>query len=472
VRALARGDQSRAPVPPDQSSRRVELSDAGLFSGLFAHGDAAAAASDHAVVDAMIEFEVALLRALATLELAPAEAADEIAAVVEHGDVDFDLAELGRGTGEQGTPVPALLRALRRQLSSSAAAYLHTGATSQDVVDTAMMLVTRNVLDVVIRDFSTAADACASLADRHRGSIEPGRTLLQQALPLTFGLKAAFWLDGIDGVIAELTSVRERELAIQFGGAVGTLASLGDRGLDVGAELAHQLGLPAPPIPWHTIRLRPARIAGALGAALGVAGKIGRDVALLAQTEVAEVSEGGGEGRGGSSTMPHKRNPVGAVGLVACAQRGPGLVATMLAAMPQEHERGAGSWQAEWETLLALLRLSGSAAATLKELLEGLEVDPEKMGSDMDLTGGLVMSESVVAALSPTLGRTDAQAVVEKAARQSVESDRPFRDVLLSVPAVADSLGSDGVDAALDPASYLGVTSELIDRALAAHRAG
>ncbi len=428
--------------------------------------------SDRALVDAMVEFEVALLRALATLELAPVEAADELAAVVERGAVEFDLAELGRGTGEQGTPVPALLRALRRQLSDGASAHLHKGATSQDVVDTAMMLVTRNALDVLVRDLSAAADACASLVSRYRDAIEPGRTLLQQALPVTFGLKAAVWLAGIDGVVADLRTVRDRELAIQFGGAVGTLASLGDRGLDVAGELAGQLGLPAPAVPWHTIRLRPARIACALGASLGVMGKIGRDVVLLAQTEVAEVSEGGGEGRGGSSTMPHKRNPVGGVALVACAQRSPGLVATMLGAMAQEHERGAGSWQAELETLPALLRLTGSAAATLKELLEGLEVDPEKMRSDMDVTGGLVMSESVAAALAPALGRRDAQDLVEKAARRSVDSGRPFRDVLLEVPAVADSLGVDGLDAALDPGAYLGVTAELIDRTLAAHRAG
>ena len=428
--------------------------------------------SDRALVDAMVEFEVALLRALATLELAPVEAADELADVVERGAVEFDLAELGRGTGQQGTPVPALLRALRRQLSDGASAHLHKGATSQDVVDTAMMLVTRNALDLLVRDLSAAADACASLVTRYRDAIEPGRTLLQQALPVTFGLKAAVWLAGIDGVVADLRAVRDRELAIQFGGAVGTLASLGDRGLDVAGELAGQLGLPAPAVPWHTIRLRPARIACVLGASLGVMGKIGRDVVLLAQTEVAEVSEGGGEGRGGSSTMPHKRNPVGAVGLVACAQRGPGLVATMLGAMTQEHERGAGSWQAEWETLPALLRLTGSAAGTLKELLEGVEVDPEKMRSDMDLTGGLVMSESVAAALAPALGRADAQDLVEKAARRSVDSGRPFRDVLLEVPAVADSLGVDGLDAALDPGAYLGVTAELIDRTLAAHRAG
>ena len=447
------------------------VSDASLFAGLFAHGDVAAAVSDRALVDAMVEFEVALLRALAVLEIAPVEAADELSAAVEQGALELDLAELGRATGDQGTPVPGLLRALRRQLPGAAAAHLHKGATSQDVIDTAMMLVTRRALDLIVADLSAAADACASLAERHRSSIEPGRTLLQQALPLTFGLKAAGWLAGLDGACAQLREVRDRELAVQFGGAVGTLASLGDRGLDVASELASQLGLPDPSLPWHTIRSRPARIASALGATLGVTGKIGRDVVLLAQTEVAEVVEGGGAGRGGSSTMPHKRNPVGAIGLVACAQRAPGLVATMLGAMMQEHERGAGTWQAEWETLPQLLRLAGSSAAILSELLSGLEVDAEKMRADMDMTGALVMSESVVAALAPALGRADAQDLVEKAARRSLESGRTFRDVLLELPPVADALGPDRLEAALDPALYLGVTTDLIDRALAAHRA-
>jgi 3-carboxy-cis,cis-muconate cycloisomerase len=289
---------------------------------------------------------------------------------------------------------------------------------------------------------------------------------------VTFGLKAAGWLAGLDGAIAELSALREHGLAVQFGGAVGTLASLGDRGLEVATRLAERLDLAAPEVPWHTVRLRPARLACALGLTLGTLGKIGRDVVLLAQTEVAEVSEGGGEGRGGSSTMPHKRNPVGAIGLVACAQRGPGLVATMLAAMVQEHERGAGGWQAEWDTLLELLRLTGSAAAIASELLAGLAVDADEMRVDMKLTGGLVMSESVAAALADSLGRSDAQDLVERAARRSVEEGRGFRDVLLEVPEVHSALGPDGVDAALDPAGYLGVSAELIDRALAAHRGG
>jgi 3-carboxy-cis,cis-muconate cycloisomerase len=384
----------------------------------------------------------------------------------------LDLDELGRGTGEQGTPIPALLRAIRRQVSDTTSAHLHKGATSQDVIDTAMMLVAGRALERTLVDLGACADACAQLVESWREAVMPGRTLLQQALPVTFGLKAAGWLIALDGVRDELASVRDRELALQYGGAVGTLASLGDRGLEVARRVSERLGMPMPELPWQAVRLRPVRLACALGTALGVMGKIGRDVVLLAQTEVAEVSEGGGEGHGASSTMPHKRNPVGAIGLVACAQRAPGLVATMLGAMMQEHERGAGGWQAEWETQLELLRLTGSAAAIARELLSGLEVDPGKMRTDMDLTGGLVMSESVAAALTPSLGRADAQTLVERAARRSAESGRGFREVLLALPEVADALGADGLDRALDPAAYLGVTAALLDRALAGHRAG
>jgi 3-carboxy-cis,cis-muconate cycloisomerase len=443
-----------------------------LFAGLFAHGDGAARVTERAFVEAMVEVEVALLQALADCDLAPAEAAEELSHAFASGRLELDIDELGRGTGEQGTPVPALLRAMRRQLSDETSAHLHKGATSQDVIDTAMMLVAGRALDRVLVDFGAAADACAQLVEWWREAIAPGRTLLQQALPVTFGLKAAGWLIAIDGVREDLAAVRDRELALQFGGAVGTLANLGARGLEVARGVSERLGMPMPELPWHTVRLRPVRLACGLGTALGVMGKIGRDVVLLTQTEVAEVSEGGEEGRGGSSTMPHKRNPVGAIGLVACAQRGPGLVATMLGAMVQEHERGAGGWQAEWETLLELLRLTGSAGAMGRELLAGLEVDPEKMRADMYLTGGLVMSESVAAALGPTLGHAAAQKLVERAARASVDEKRPLREVLLELPEVANGLGQNALDSALDPAKYLGVTAELIDQALEAHRGG
>jgi 3-carboxy-cis,cis-muconate cycloisomerase len=440
-------------------------SEEGLFSGLFARGEAARAASERAFVQAMLDFEVALLRALGRAGIAPPAAAEELAGIA---DADrLNLPELGRGTGEKGTPVPALLSALREQLGDEAAAYVHTGATSQDVVDTAGMLVARRALAPILDDLRAAADACAELAREHRDTLAAGRTLLQHALPVTFGLKAATWLVGLEGATAELARIADEVLAVQLGGAVGTLAALGEHALEIVADVADQLGLAEPPLAWHTIRLRPAALATALAAATGVMGKVARDVVLLAQTEVAEAAEGGGAGRGGSSTMPHKRNPVGAVGILACAHRAPGLAATILAAMVQEHERAAGAWQAEWPAMLELLTLTGSAAAMTRELLTGIQVDPDKLKADLEATRGLLMSESVATALSPALGRTEAQRLVERAARDG----REFREALLDQREVADALGPEGVDRALDPACYLGATETLIDRALARHGA-
>jgi 3-carboxy-cis,cis-muconate cycloisomerase len=443
------------------------MTEQGLLSGLFSHGPVAAQTSELALLQAMLDVEVALMRALAKAGIAPAQAAAEVAQAADAST--FDLAAIGRGTADKGTPVPAMLGALRSRLSDEAAAHLHQGATSQDVVDSALMLVAHRALAPLLGDLGGAADACAQLAERHRSTLAPGRTLLQQALPLTFGIKAATWMSGLDGSRAELAEVRERVLAVQLFGAVGTLAALGDRGLDVMSAVAQELGLAEPALGWHTVRLRPARLSAALGSALGVMGKVARDVVLLAQTEISEAAEGASDGRGGSSTMPHKRNPVGAVAVIACAQRAPGLVATMLGSMLQEHERAAGAWQAEWEPLLELLRLAGSAATALRELLEGLDVDPERMRADLDASGELVMSESVAAALSKSIGRPAAQELVTKAAAASAQEGRSFRQVLADLPEVADALGADGLDAALDPRGYLGVTDELIGRALAEH---
>ncbi len=440
-----------------------------LFSGLFARGPVAAQVSDEALLQAMVDVELALVRAVVRAGLAPERAAAELSCA---SDVTaLDIGQLGRSTAEKGTPVPALVSALRERLGDSeAATALHRGATSQDIVDTAIMLVARRALGPLLSDLAAAGELCAGLAERHRDTLQAGRTLLQQAVPRTFGLKAAEWLTALDGSWADLARVRERELAVQLGGAAGTLATLGDGGLAVVSDLAEQLELAEPDLPWHTIRLRPARLACALGLALGAMGKIARDVTLLAQTEVNEVAEGDREGRGGSSTMPHKRNPVGAVAVVACAQRGPGLVATILSAMGQEAERAAGAWQAEWEPMLELLRLTGSAACALRELLDGLEVHADRMRANLDLTRGLLMSESVATALAESLGRPRAQEVVEAAARRAVREQRELKDVLLQLPEVTGAIDRDGLDRALAPESYLGVTGELIDRALAAHR--
>jgi 3-carboxy-cis,cis-muconate cycloisomerase len=440
-----------------------------LFSGLYGRGCMQEQLSDRAFLQAMLDTELALSRALVACGLAPPEAAEELAAACDA--VELDPQEIGRSTGEKGTPVPGLLAALRERLGEAGAAHLHRGATSQDIVDTAMMLVAHRALGPLLKDLRLAADACGTLARQHRNTLVTGRTLLQQALPLTFGLKAAEWLSGLDGAGSELETVRASVLAVQLGGAVGTLAALGDSGLDVAADVAAQLGLAEPALPWHTIRLRPARLASELGSALGVMAKIARDVVLLAQTEVGEAAEGGGEHRGGSSTMPHKRNPVGAIAVLACAQRGPGLVGTILSSMAQEHERAAGAWQAEWGPTVELLQLTGSACASLRELLGALEIDAAQMRANLDAGGALLMTESVVTALSVRVGRGPAQQLVEEAARRSVQDARPLRDVLLELPEVADELGPAALDEALDPEHYLGVSGELIDRALAAHAA-
>jgi 3-carboxy-cis,cis-muconate cycloisomerase len=441
----------------------------GLLSGMFSRGPVAAEVCDRAVLQAMLDVEAALVRALAGAGLATDEAAAEIASAADASG--FDLAAIGRSAGDTGTPVVGMLEQLRARLGNEGAAYLHRGATSQDVVDTALMLVAKRAMAPLLDELARAADACADLAERHRTTLAPGRTLLQQALPVTFGLKAAGWLTGLDGARRQLADVRRGVLAVQLGGAVGTLAALGDRGLEVGAGVAAELGLDDPPVPWHTQRLRPARLACALGAAVGVMGKIGRDVALLAQTEVAEATEGG-EARGASSAMPHKRNPVGAIAIAACAQRAPGLVATILGAMVQEHERAAGAWQSEWEPLLELLRLAGSAAATLADLLAGLQVDAERMRSNLGATGELLMSESVATALTESLGRTEAQRLVTEATQATAGGRSTFRDALLALPEVRERLGVSGVTVALDPSRYLGVCEELISRAVAAHHQG
>jgi len=320
---------------------------------VFARGGAAGEVDDRAWLQAMLDFEAALARAAG----APEAAAQAIAQACRAER--FDPAQLGRDAAATGSPVVPMLAALRAQLPPDAAAYVHRGATSQDVVDTAAMLVARRALGPVLDDAGAAAGACAALAEAHGDTLMVARTLLQQAVPTTFGAKAAGWLIGLDEARADLRTVRDQRLAVQLGGAAGTLAALEGDGLAVGSRLARELGLAEPTAPWHTVRVRPAVLAGALGTLAGVLAKIAGDVALLAQNEVGEVRQGGGR----SSTMPHKRNPVAAVACRACAARVPGLVGTVLTAMAQEHERAAGAWHAEWEPLAELLRLTGSAAA-------------------------------------------------------------------------------------------------------------
>jgi 3-carboxy-cis,cis-muconate cycloisomerase len=356
-----------------------------LWDPIFGTTAVAATTDDRAWLNALCEVEAALARAAATVGLIDAPTARLIAAACA-GAAASEPAELGRRAAADGNPVIPLVRDLRAALADagdeSAAARVHLGATSQDICDTAAMLVAKRALAVVLEDLADAAEACAALAREHRSIHMAGRTLLQQAVPTTFGAVAAGWGEGLDRVAARLGAAR-RELAVQLGGAAGTLAALHPNGPAVRAALADELGLADPGTVWHTERSRVAELAGALGATCGALGKVATDIVLLAQTELGEVHEGVG---GRSSAMPHKQNPIAAVTARAAAAQAPGLVATLLAAMPAELQRGAGPWHAEWLALPALLNATGGAAARLRDSLCGLRVDPEAMGRNLRLS--------------------------------------------------------------------------------------
>jgi 3-carboxy-cis,cis-muconate cycloisomerase len=363
-----------------------------------------------------------------------------------------------------GNPVVPLVRALTAAAGDPAAAHVHRGATSQDVLDTALVLVARRALVPVLADLHAAADSAAGLARAHRATPMAGRTLLQQAVPTTFGAVAAGWLVGLDQVRDRLAAVRDG-LPAQLGGAAGTLATLDGRGLEVLAAYAADLGLAVPAVPWHTLRVPVADLAGALGTAAGLCGKVATDLVLLAQTEVGEVTAGSG----GSSAMPHKRNPVGPVLVRAAARRAPGLVATLFAAMDHELQRAAGGWQAEWEPLRDLLGITGAAAHHLRATLEALTVDPGRMRANLDAGGGVLLAEQVAAGLAPALGRSAAHDLVARVAAAAADQGRPFADLLAATPEVTAALTPGELAATLDPTAALGSAGAIVDRALAAH---
>jgi 3-carboxy-cis,cis-muconate cycloisomerase len=446
------------------------LTSDGLLAPIFTTAAMREAVGDRALLQAMLDGEAALALAEARAGVIPHEAAQAIAACCVADR--FDMAELGRQAAPAGNPVIPLVRALTASVPGAAARYVHWGATSQDILDSALMLLIKRALPSIEADLTGAAAACAGHAAAHRATLMPGRTLLQQASPITFGLKAAGWLAALVEVRQSLAAYQDTRLAVQLGGASGTLASLGSRGLEVLRELAGELGLAEPALPWHTARARIAELGAALGITAGVLGKIALDVALLAQTEVAEVAEPAGEGRGGSSTLPHKRNPVGATAINAGVRRVHGLAGVLLGCMVQEHERAAGAWQAEWETLREALLLTAGAAAWAHDVLRDLEVYPERMRSNLETTHGLIMAEHVTMVLAESIGRREAHEAVESASRRAAGSDRPLRDELLGDQTVTSHLTPQQIDAALDPSGYLGSALAFIDRALAAYQDG
>jgi 3-carboxy-cis,cis-muconate cycloisomerase len=414
--------------------------------------------SDESVLRAMLDFEAALARAEARSGVIPPDAADAIAASAKPGN--FDVAALADATFRAGTPAIPLVKALTEQVrknEAEAARFVHWGATSQDVADTAMSLLLKRAEPILSGDLLRLEKALVALTERHKDSVMIGRTLLQPAPPVTFGLKAAGWFGAVRRGRRRLQNGFRAAAVLQFGGASGTLASLGDRGIAVTQAVSMELGFGTPAAaPWHTQRDQLATLICACGVLTGSLGKMARDISLLMQHEVGEASEPGGEGRGGSSTMPNKRNPIACSLTLAATHRVPGLVASFLSAMVQEHERGVGGWQAEWPVVSAVVQSTGVAIASMAEVAEGLSVDAERMRVNIENTNGVIFAERAMMLLGAKLGRDVAHKILETAARKSANEGRNLAAVLAEMPEVSVHLRSIELEQLETSAQYLG----------------
>ena len=428
--------------------------------------------SNRATLQAMLDFEAALARAEARAGFIPASAAPAIEAKCRAELYDMTvLARAAANAGNLAIPLVKQLTLLVAKKEKDAARYVHWGATSQDTIDTGRVLQLRQALALISSELDLFAVVLGELVHKNRAILVVARTWMQQALPTTFGFKVAGWLDAIDRHRARLAETQERCLVLQFGGAVGTMAALGARGLDVAANLAKELQLPLPELPWHSHRDRMAEIATTLGLVCGTLGKIARDISLHTQTEVGEVFEPSADGRGGSSTMPHKRNPVTSAVVLSAAARVPALVGTMLAAMVQEQERGLGGWHAEWETLPDIVRLTAGALHHLTTTASELEIDPERMRQNLDITHGLIFAEAVTMALAEKMPRSDAHELVQQACKRAQTTRRDLRSVLAQDAIVKSTLSEAELDRLFTPANYLGVADQFVDRVLASSTA-
>lgn len=422
---------------------------------------------DATTLQNMLDFEAALARAEAAVGVIPAAAVNAIEAACRADQFDMTaLADAATRSGNLAIPLVKALTARVAKADQDAARYVHWGATSQDVIDSATMLSLRAAIDALLGNCDRAIAGFASLAEQHRHTAVVARTWLQHALPMPFGLKLAEYASALHRSRQRLARLHAEGLALQFGGAAGTLAALGDNGLAVAEQLATELNLPLPDAPWHTHRDRIADMASVLAILSGTCGKIARDVSLMMQTDVGEAFEPSGEGRGGSSTMPHKRNPVASASALGAATIAPNLAATIFAAQVQDHERSAGPWHAEWPTLPSLLLVTSGALAAIVDIAEGLEVDAAKMRSNLDTAHGLIMAEAVTFALAEKLGKSDAHHLVEAASKKAAAEKKHLRDVLAADPKVTAQLSADAIAKLFEPMDYQGASQALIDRLL------
>jgi len=443
-----------------------------LFDAYFTQPAMRAIFSDQGRLQGMLDFEAALARAESSTGLIPKDVVADITTACRAELYDLD--ELAIAIGSAGNSAIPLVKALGKQIAAhneTAERYVHMGATSQDVMDSGLVLQLRSAIELLESDLAQLADALAERAQRYASTPLSGRTWLQQATPVTLGMKIAGWLGAITRHRQRLLEIKPRLLCLQFGGASGSLAALGDHAFAVAEELAGELNLHLPDQPWHTQRDRLVEFASLLGMIAGSLGKVGRDLSLLMQTEVGEMFEPSAPGKGGSSTMPHKRNPVGAAVMIGAATRAPGLVATMFAAMPQEHERSLGLWHAEWETLPELCCLVSGSLQQALQVVPGLEVDAKRMLQNLELTKGLVLAEAVSIALAQRIGRDAAHHLIEQCCRRAVEQGAHLRQVLGAEPQVTAQLSTEELDRLLDPANYLGQSQRWVQRAVAEHHA-
>jgi 3-carboxy-cis,cis-muconate cycloisomerase len=427
-----------------------------------------AVCDDLSCLQSMLDFEAALARAEATVGIVPPASAEAIARACTATTFDLlALAEAATRSGNLAIPLVKALTAEVARTDKKAAGYVHWGATSQDVIDTATMLTLRAGIDALLADIDRAIAGFARQAAQHRNTAVVARTWLQHALPMPFGLKLAEYAAALHRSRRRLSHLRQHGLALQFGGAAGTLAALGDQGWKVAEKLSEILQLPLPDAPWHAHRDRIAEIASVLAIIAGTCGKIARDVQLMMQTDVAEAFEPSGDGRGGSSTMPHKRNPVAAASALAAATMAPNLAATIFAAQVGDHERSAGPWHAEWPTLPSLLLVTSGALAAIVDIAEGLEVDAARMRTNLDATGGLIMAEAVAFALAEKVGKPEAHHLVEAASKKAVAEKKGLREVLEKDAKITAHLDAKRIVQLLEPMAYQGISQTLIDRLLA-----
>jgi 3-carboxy-cis,cis-muconate cycloisomerase len=439
-----------------------------LLAPMLSSGPMRAVCDDAAYLQAMLAFEAALARAEGALGVIPQAVAAPIGRACNASL--FDMGALAQAAHRSGNLAIPLVKALTAEVAKSdpqAARYVHWGATSQDVIDTATMLVLRGATEALMADLDRAILGFATLARVHRNTATVARTWLQHALPMPFGLKLAEYASALHRSRRRVKRLAVETLALQFGGAAGTLAALGDNGIAIAERLAGELRLSLPEAPWHTHRDRIAEAASVLAILSGTCGKVARDISLLMQTDVAEAFEPSGEGRGGSSTMPHKRNPVAAASALAAATMAPNLAATIFSAQVQEHERSAGPWHAEWPTLPTLLLVTSGALAAIVDIAEGLEVDAARMRANLDATGGLIMAEAVTMALAEKLGKSQAHHLVEAASKTAAADKKHLRDVLAADTKVTKQLEANRLAELFEPMAYQGASQSLIDRLLA-----